>query len=59
MCGVKTNPCFRYGSKTGEYLVIFEVTPMNNHLESSRRDLIVDIVVDGFILKNKQITLFL
>jgi len=55
----KTNPCFRYESKTREVrnVGIFEDSPMNNVLmESSRRDLFTDIAVDSFIPKNNQIT---
>jgi len=56
-----TNPCLRYEGKTEEErsLVIFEGTSVITiSMDSSRRDLFIDIVVDGSILKNNQITLY-
>jgi len=38
---------------------MFKDTPMNNDImESSRRDLFLDMIVDRYILKDKQISLF-
>jgi len=56
---VKTNPFFRYEDKIGKErnLVIFKDTPIIIiSMESSRRDLFIDMAVDRFIFKIKQIS---
>jgi len=56
----KTNLRLRYEDKTEEErnLVVFKDVPMKSHInDSSRRDFCIDMV-DRFIFKNKQITLF-
>jgi len=56
---VKTNPCFRYEGKRGEYrnLVTFRNTGMNNHIKGELSTRPFHRFVQRFIFTNNQITL--
>jgi len=58
-CCSNSNTCFKSEGKTGEghNLVIFENFPINKRIESSRRDLSIDMVVHWFIFETNQITI--
>jgi len=57
---VKTSLCFRYEAKTGEEFFFNKISlGIAISMESSRQDLLIDMVVDRFIFENNQITLCL
>jgi len=56
---VKTDSCFGYQGKTGEErnLLIFQYTPMNNHINGELTTTSIRSFVDWFIFEINQITL--